>query len=402
MCIALSIIVKTINKIKMKKTGLISILILICTFLLNAQEPEQVYSIAKVYKPHEWYLKQAELWWKEIQKNKKNENAWYNYFIANRMASFEFNNNGDTSKKSYEETKFLMNTDTIVSEAQRYIPNTFTSNFIIWRNRGTTPEDFSHLEKAYSINPNFFGINEEMVSYYESQNNLIKRKEYNTKWYKLNELSSGLIAYNYNVLMTIKPNGAIITFGDNDSFPIWLLQDALDVRQDVTVLNTSLLLIPEYRDNLFKKLNISVLTDGAKSYTTEDILKYLIKNKPKDLALYIGLPAWKQMNEYENKLFLEGLALEYSNDNIDNIALLKNNFENKYALDYLKIRFNYDISKEEVDRININYLPAIFKLYEHYTISGDKTQANKMKELGLIIAQKGGKDWYDKALEILK
>lgn len=390
----------------MKKILLIGIAIAINITLLKAQEPEQVYSIAKVYKSHEWYLKQAELWWNRIQKDKKNETAWYNYFMANRMASIEFDNQGENSKKYFEETKFLMNTDSIVSLAQKFIPNTFTSQYIIWRNHGTSPDDFPHLEKAYSINPNFFGINEEMVSYYETQYNLAKRKEYNSKWFKLNELSLSILSYNYNVLLTIKTNGAIISFGDNDSFPIWMLQDALGIRQDVTVLNTYLLCIPEYREKIFNKLNIApftkVFSDGSTSSNTEEILNHILKNKPKDLPLYIGLPAWKQIKEYEKNLYLVGLALEYSTDNIDNIAALENNFENKYVLDYIKNRFEYDISSEIVDRTNINYLPAIFKLYEHYSSCGDLTRSQKMKELGLFIAQKGGQNWLDKASLILK
>jgi hypothetical protein len=390
----------------MKKIVLISIAIAFNMCLLNAQEPEQVYSIAKVYKSHDWYLKQAELWWKEIQKNKKNETAWYNYFMANRMASFEFDNHGENNKKYFEETKFLMNTDSIVSQAQKYIPDTFTSQYIIWRNQGSTPDDFPHLEKAYAINPNFFGINEEMVSYYETQSNLAKRKEYNSKWFKLNELSFSILSYNYNVLVTIKTNGAIITFGDNDTFPIWMLQDALHIRQDVTVLNTSLLCIPEYREKIFKKLNITpytkIFSDGSTSSNTEEIFNHILKNKPKDFPIYIVLPASKQIKEYEKNLYLEGLALEYSTENIDNIASLINNFENKYALDYLKNTFVYDISSELVNKMNINYLPSIFKLYEHYTLSGDLTNANKMKDLGLLIAQKGGQDWLIKASTILK
>jgi hypothetical protein len=390
----------------MKKIILIDIVMFLCLSFLNAQEPEQVYSIAKVVKSHEWYLTQAELWRKKIDNNKSNENAWYNYFMANRMASFGFDNHGDKSKKCYEETKFLMNTDSIVSLAQKFIPNTFTSNYIIWRNQGSTPADFPYLEKAYQINPNFFGINTEFVSYYETQDNSAKRKEFNIKWFKLNEMSSGILSYNYNVLITIKPDGAIVTFGDNDTFPIWMLQDALGIRPDVTVLNTSLLCIPEYRDKIFKKLNIPPLTkvfaDGSNSNVAEEILNYIIKNKPADLPLYVGLPAWKQLKEYENNLYLEGLALEYSTDNIDNIALLNNNFENKYALDYVKNRFGYDMSLDIVNSMNINYLPGIFKLYEHYSLSGDLTHAQKMKELGLLIAQKGGQEWLDKASQIFK
>jgi hypothetical protein len=101
-------------------------------------------------------------------------------------------------------------------------------------------------------------------------------------------------------------------------------------------------------------------------------------------------------------LYLVGLVLEYSSDNIDNIASLRNNFENNYSLDYIRNRFEYDISAELVDRMNINYLPGIFKLYEHYSQSGDLTNAKKMKDLGLIIAQKGGQGWLDKASSLLK
>lgn len=390
----------------MKKIVLIIIAITINFSLLNAQEPEQVYPITKIHKSHEWYKNQAELWWKELEKNKKNENAWYNYFLANRMASLSFDNHGDNKKKYFEETKYLMNTDSIVSQAQVFIPNTFTSEYIIWRNHGTDPKDFSHLQKAYNINPDFFGINLEMVSYYEAQCNTEKRKIYNNRGFKLNELSSGILSYNYNVLMTAKPNSAIITFGDNDSFPIWMLQDALGIRQDVTVLNTYLLCIGEYRDKVFKKLNIPSLTkvfsDGATSDNRNEIFNHIIINKPKDLNIYIGLPAWKQFKDYSENLYLVGLALEYSTENIDNIALLRNNFENNYALDYLSNRFEYDMSASIVDRMNINYLPAIFKLYEHYKISGDLNKANKLKVLGLQIAEKNDQDWFDKAKSVLK
>lgn len=394
---------------KMRKIFLFLIAPILNISLLQAQNPEQVYSITKVYKPHEWYVKQAELWYKEIQKDKKNESAWYYYFLANRMAGFEFDNHGDSTRKADNETKYMMNTDSIVSQLQRYIPNTFTSEYLIWRNHGATPSDFPHLEKAYSINPNFFGINEEMVVYYETQCNTEKRKEFNEKWFKLNELSYNILSYNYNVLITAQPNGAIITFGDNDSFPIWMLQDALGIRQDITVLNTSLLCIPAYRANIFRKLNIPDFnysfptgSEGATSENTDKVLNHILTNKPKDLALYIGLPAWKKFKDFSRNFYLVGLALQYSLDNIDNIALLKNNFENKYALDYIQNNFIYDISGEIADKININYLPGIFKLYEHYTLSGDLTHAMKMKNLGLFIAQKGGQEWIDKANSILK
>ncbi len=373
-----------------------------------SQQPETVLSIAKVAKPHEWYLKQAELWWKEVEKDKKNENAWYNYFKANRYACMTYNNiNAFDGKKNdgwIKESSYLMEAEEIIKKADQYIPDTYTSNCLRVYGYSNEDESFKYLQRAYEIDPNRPEALDGLVTYYETHGNLEKRKEFNLKWYKTNDLSSGFLAYNYNVLMTIKPNGVILTFGDNDTYSSWFLQDVFGIRKDVTVLNVPLLSDKNYRDSMFKKLNIPEFkeyTDDS-SESEKEILAHILKNRPQTLSIYVGLPAWKQLKEYENNLYLVGLALEYSSENIDNIALLKNNFENLYVLDYVKQRFEYDICDEQVNRMNINYLPGIFKLYKHYTLSGDEMHAKKIKELGLGIAQKGGQEWMDKATKEFK
>jgi hypothetical protein len=244
------------------------------------------------------------------------------------------------------------------------------------------------------------------VVYFETNNLPEKRKEFNDKWFKSNDISSGLLNFNYNVLMSLKEGAAIMTFGDMDTFPVWMLQDVPGIRKDVTVLNLSLLAIQEYRNTMFQKLNIPEFikeyTDGSTAESQKEIIDYIIKNKPEKLTLYVGTPAWKQIEEYEDNLYLIGLGFEYSTENIDNIALLKNNFENNYALDYLTNKFGYDISQGVVDYTNLNYLPGIIKLYQHYKLSGDTKKAEWMKQIGLTIANKTGGGWQIKASEILK
>lgn len=59
----------------------------------------------------------------------------------------------------------------------------------------------------------------------------------------------------YNVLMSCEKDAILFTYGDNDTYPLWYLQEIEGIRTDVRIINLSLLGIDWYVDQLNNRIN---------------------------------------------------------------------------------------------------------------------------------------------------
>jgi len=389
--------------IRLKQTSILLFIILIIfsftTLLGQTTKPQKVLRIVYESYPNEWYVEQAKLWKKEIDINPQNTEAWYNYYNANRYGNYV--TTIDTKPKKERLAK-------IIEDMGKAIPGTYEYYLLAYWNKHDL-NDISLIEKAYAINPDRPDTYYPLIDYYDLRGEHQKVKEFYKKLYKSQDISPWLLSYNYNVLMSLEKDTIILTNGDNDSYPAWMLQNVLEIREDVSVINISFATTETFLKYKLKNKNISIDRDalmkkavitGAEnkkqfslSTFTQELAKILTKKYPQ-YPVYFALTVYENhLSPFKDDLYIVGLAYRYSKKRVDNIALLKKNFEEKFRLDYLANDWYTETYPGKTNRsiLHMNYIPSMSMLLEHYKTSGDLKLVDKWKKIMINIAEEAGR-----------
>jgi hypothetical protein len=377
---------------------------LITLSVVKAQQP--IKSYAREQQPMSWYREQSRLWKKEIDKDKTNAAAWFQYFRALRVLNMHDAGDKRSDDEKDRQMKLLL---TAMKES---VPESYEYNMARYMWAGLRDGYEAYLLKAAKLGEGHTDHYDHMVNYAEITRDTALRNKYALKLFESGQVSAGMLHYNYNVLVGLAPNAILLTAGDNDTYPAYVLQ-AMGIRSDVRVVNVYLSKVNSYRKRLSKELGISYVNPPAEEMPAaqvkresdkfeKQILRAFINNA-QERPLYVALSASGLDNfikPVEDDLYLTGMAYRYSKTQLDDIGMLKRNFEREYLLDYLKHPLFQDISPDLVRYININYTVPMLKLYHHYRTAGDSERAEWIAGYARAVAK--GSDYESEVLEDLK
>ena len=200
--------------------------------------------------------------------------------------------------------------------------------------------------------------------------------------YHSHDRSGNFVAwdYSYNLLQSCATNGVLFTNGDNDTFPLWYLQEVEKVRTDVAVVNLSLLNTPWYikqwRDKRSKDTRFINLTDRQIDQLTSSLTRWE-KQKVK-VPVYNDPENKDGFIEWEMKPTYGGQALR-----VQDMMIMRIINDAKW-----RIPIYFAVTVSQNNRIGLgDYLDMqglTFQLKSHRTnpIDAEKMYGNLMTDVG--------------------
>lgn len=378
------------NTQTMYKKGLLILALLLVSQVMSAQaKPETVYRITELQQQDQWYKEQIDAWRGVVKKEPKNGDAWLNLYRATRYYKFP---------AFRTDSVYHAKLDGVVDEMEAAIPNSFEFHWIKFWNGSNDDQYWHHILEAHKIDPDRPEIYEDMVSHYELNGEWEKVDEFSKKWYDSQIMAPSLLWLGYNMMQSAEENGIYFTHGDNDTYPLIVLQHGKQFRTDLTVMNLYMMQNEEYTRKLFSHKGIKFEESELKKMCdskdwTEKIIRFTkhVAEQNPDRKVYFSPSSHSPlMEEMRDDLWCVGLAYLYCEHKVNKPAIIRKNLEQNLKMDHLEANFyseKYIYEKYWAPKMNMLYFEPFAQLYEHYLTAGDDSKAAKYRSKSIKLAQ---------------
>jgi len=188
------------------------------------ERPEKIISKRNVVYDRATYARLADMW-KIYYDAYPSEDAYANWMYALRY-----------SESPEYETKLLMG----ISEYPAN-PTLVYLTGLIGHGASSNDEGLRYLERAAELDPTFSDAWFGLVTEYMSRNDTAKLADALGYLLKSGAIRDEIMDYSYNMMALMGKNSILITNGDNDTYPGWILTKTLHHRPDISIVNRSLL-----------------------------------------------------------------------------------------------------------------------------------------------------------------
>jgi len=247
----------------MRLVRLISLVICTVCLLLLLQDcadstleivrPEKIQSKRIVVYDKDTYNELA-MSWKIYYSQFPSEDAYANWMYAARYAGWD----------DY--------TELLEDGLEKYPANPVLLYLAGCKKQGASNDDRSrmYLERAVILDPSYTEPWFSLVIQHMSRGDLEQMDVALRRLLEAAAISNEVMDYSYNLLSGLDKNAILVTNGDNDTYPGWILTRLLEHRSDVMLVNRSLLNTDWYPQHLIK--------EGAPRFITGGELEILRKD----------------------------------------------------------------------------------------------------------------------------
>lgn len=290
---------------------------------------------------------QVNYWQTQVNSNKQNQKAWMNLFKSTLFQLYP-DRSRSLTKEGSEKLK------TLLEQMKQHVPDSYAYHYANYLILGKTNDGLASLGRAYTIDQQseFF---DDMLAKAVIEKNQSDIYLFSKKVKEQGNYSSAIFEYNQNVLSSLEKNAVLFTYGSADTYPLIVLQEQMNQRKDVQIINLGWLSHTEYSKYAYSLLGVD--KPNALNISEEEHLGRLTKSTG-NLPMYFTLTLSENAYlPYKGKLYCTGLAFKYSEVKLENIKVLENNWKNfktKYITSGEEITKNYQLPLAILSKWSVN------------------------------------------------